>query len=298
MPLISQEYLLTPWMSILNIGVPYSGKTRSLVTMHEYMIMKKQLFANLRIYDLDGNSDPVVRLARDGGWLKELQVYKYSTRRGGKKIKKEVAPARSVEEFDNFMDEFNEMYDMVDPRTGFWREGAINPPGCVVIDSGTALEDLIYDFVLTKRGREFGEGEMITQGKNAGRTTKDVTGSDWSSIKDKEVEVIESAKGLPCHFIYICHETTVQEVVPGPQVRVEGAAIAPIPTGAILSQPALTGNLRDTMPKYFSAVLFSSREGDQAKWQVRPGGRIKMAGTRLRDDLPQFVPQDYKGILL
>jgi hypothetical protein len=299
MPLISQEYLLSPWVSILNIGAPYSGKTRSLTTMYNYMVKKKQKYTNLRIYDLDNKCDPVVTIADREHWLDHLQVYKYNTRVGGKKINKEVAPARSTAEFELFMDEFNGLYDMIDPRTSTWREDAINPPGCIVIDSGTALEDLIYDFVLKKRGREFGEGEMITSGRNEGRTTKDVTGSDWQSIKDKEVEVIESAKGLPCHFVYICHELLVQEIVPGPQVRAKDAPTIPaIATGTLNSVPALTGNLRDTMPKYFSAVLYATREGGQARWQVVPGGRIKMAGTALRDDLQSmFVPQDYCGVL-
>lgn len=299
MPLLDQTSMSLQWYSILNIGVPFSGKTRSLSTLYQYMVEKKQQCTNIYLFDLDGNSQSLEAQATKENWRGKLYVYRYTSRRGGKKIATSVAPARSTEEFTNFLEDFNQLYDHIDPRTGFWREDFLaKAPGAICIDSGTALEDFIYDFVLKMRGREFGEGDLITSGRDAGRTTKDVTGSDWASIKDKEIEVIEACKGLPCHFVYNCHELLIQEVVPGPQVRVEGAAIAPIPTGTVLSTPALTGNLRETIAKYFTCVLYSRREGNNATWQVTPGQRIKMAGSRLRDDLTGSVPQDYRKVLL
>lgn len=299
MSLIDQQFLLTPWISIINIGVPKTGKTRSVASIHDYMLAKKQKYTSIYMYDFDGNgSIPLIRLADAGHWLSDLKVFRYNTRRGGKKIAGSVAPARSVEDFETFKDEFNQLFDMIDPRTSTWRENLpTQPPGCIVFDSGTALEDIIYDFVLCKRGREFGEGEIITSGKNAGNTTKDVTGSDWISMKDKEIEIIESAKALPAHFIYNCHELLTQEIISAPQNRT-GDPISPIATGVQLQVPALTGDLKSNMPKYFDVVVFSECNEGRYEWRTKPGGRIKMAGTRLRDDLPPRVKQDYREILL
>jgi hypothetical protein len=292
--LISQEQLSTPYYSIFNIGAPYSGKTQSLVTLYKYMIARKQPARKIFLYDLDdNNSQPLVREMDKLRALDDLRVFRYGKRGGQSKVEKEDTARRSGARFEAFLDEFNQLFDMIDPRTGTWRD-IEQAPGAIAIDSGTALEEDITDFVCNKRNADM----------NSSNVTERMSYSIWGAIKDKEVEVIKNAKGLPCHFVYNVHEELRQEVVPG-QPAVPGqpqTAIAPRGTGMVYLQPALVGSLRDTMAKEFGVVVYSRAKGNRYEWIVRPGqegaGIIRSAGTRARSDLPTTpIEQDYQKVL-
>lgn len=286
MPLVPQDQLQGPtWSSIANIGRPKTGKTQSLRTMHDYLIRKK-LPRRIEFFDWDEDgADTIIRIAKQERWNLDptdpkcdLAVYRYNLR--GTRLTNQDVRNRSKIPIEQFIQEFNGLYDDLDPKTGYWKEG--KERGCVVLDSITALNERYFDFVLQMNHKEV--GGTLESGAN-------ISFNEWTKVKEKMVEAIRGAKGLPCFSVCNFHEAFEQEEIPGPK---PGDAKT---TGRNIWTPAITGDLRITIQKEFSVVIHSRAVDDRYFWITRPTEEIRSVGSRNRDLLPETVLQDFANIL-
>jgi len=314
--LVKPEELLNPYYHFMVVGPYKSGKTQSLASL--YWWYRNRVRSGIKLpdgsptevptqlwhFDLDRDgSVPLVRIAQygtangvtpsiPGGWLSDLRVYKYRVKGDFGKIGETDAPKRTTAIFDQFITDFNSLYDLLDPRTGYWRDPK-SAPGIIVIDGATRLEEIITDFIAATRNRELNSADASERARFA----------DWGAIKDKEVEIVESAINLPAHFVYCVHdELREKQVQAAPLITQDGKEIPKtIGTGDIFVMPALTGQLRDTMGAKFTAVLWSRNEGSSYYWMIQPqqegAAKIRGAGTRTKDGLGGRIPQDFRLIL-
>lgn len=320
--LVKTEDMLNPFTSAMLIGPPKSGKTRSLFSLYLYCLEQwhkrgKSGPRQLHHFDLDGTGastlihlfqargtaqdDPLVaKYKRFNGSIEDLKIYRYKVP-GGRKISATDSPEHP-NTFVPFIDEFNKFYDQLDPRTGFWREPE-QSPAIIAIDSGTALEDIICDFICKTRRREI-------NGSGTDDNSRQARFADWGAMKDKEEEVIEAARSLPAHFVYCVHDELRQEIIAGKPAEKGNSpetAIPAIGTNMLYNMPSLIGGLRETMPKRFDIVLYTKTIVQNSKcvykWITRPvshptDGNIRGAGIRSAENLPQEVIQDFAEILL
>ena len=203
------------------------------------------------------------------------------------------SPRRSSQIFDQLCGEFNSLWDMLDPKTGYWKE-PVSAPAIIAIDGATRLEEIITDFIASVRSRELNSVDAGERARFA----------DWGAIKDKEVEFIDSAINLPCHFVYCVHdELREEQVQASPTINPNTGAETPrtIGTGRLLIVPALVGQLRDTMGGKFTAVLWTRCENNKYYWLIAPqqegAAQVRGAGTRTKDGLPAKIDQDFRLIL-
>lgn len=285
MALVPNEQLTKPaFSSILLIGPPFTGKTRSLASLRDVLVHRK-LPTKMAFFDLDGGTngggaETLLRLARAGNWLPDLELYRY-TSRVADKIANKVEPNRSTTLFMDFLNEFNALHDRIDPKTGNWLAG--RELGAIVIDSSTGLMALLQDFVFESRHVEIG-----------GDGPKAVTFNHWRLLAEKYLEAISCARSLPCYLVVTAHVETKQQVIKGPAK--DGSD--DIATHQLFEIPLLPTNiLRDGLAKQFSVVLYSCVENGEYKWRTRPSERIRSAGTRGRDGLPAMVAQSFKEVL-
>lgn len=276
---VSQEELLNPFRnnySFLLIGAPKEGKTQSVDTFHDWLVESKAISQSVYMYDFDNGAESLIRKAREKGWIRQLRVFRYS-RKGGEKIIGTAEPTRSIDEFNDFLKEFNTLYDLVDHRTNKWKDPT-TAPGLVVIDSISAIRRIITDFILKMRGKE------ITGEKGSG-----VTFTEQDLFKLKMMAVIDAAQGLPCHSIFTAHVEIRQEMS-----RSGAIGADPTPTGNSYVVPIIFGDLRWNLTSLFDGVLYTKPNW---QWQTKPDARIKGAGVRTTENLPIVIPQDFRLIL-
>ena len=311
--LVKPEQLTSPYASIMNVGPIGAGKTQSLASLYWHNLAAhpngpRQLWH----YDLDGTGAvSLVRIAQHGsspnnkpqikgGWLNDLKVYRYRLRGEKAQIKPtsagDISKARTSDLLDKFVAEFNEMIQMVDGKTGTWRDPE-NSPGIICIDSATSLENWITDATCSIRGRDI----------NSPLATERARYADWGAIKDKELEIVQCAKALPCYFVYNVHDELRVFTIPEPismtlnstgEVQQSGGQRS---MGDVYIYPALTGSLRDDLGGEFDVVMYSRAEGKKYYWVTRPRqegqATLRAAKTRTRDDLDVVMEQDYRELL-
>lgn len=263
------EELLQISNSVLCWGPPTTGKTSSLATL-------APKYLPLWCFDFDWKSTPLIHLAKEGGWLDKLVIFRYKRTQG--RLNQLSTPTRNPQIFLDFLKDFNALQDQVDPQTGLWRPTFTQAPKSIIFDSLTSLGDVVLDFVLATVGHELG-----APGTDAR--------SDFGKQMSKIMEIVKSSKTLPCLSVWVAHEKFIQDEL----------------TGQVRCLPSATGLLANTLAKEFNVVLYSQvvGAGDKAKyeWLVRPKGWVQAAGTTARSsikdrgELPMTVPQDFQHVL-
>ena len=277
MPLVPQDQLSGPiWANIALIGRPKTGKTYSLKTLHDYLI-RKNLPRKLVIFDWDEDgSSTLVRIAQKENWLQDLEIYRYNLR--GSRLSIQDHRNRTKMPIEQFIQEFNGLFDDLDPKTGQWIPG--KERGAVIIDSMTALNERYFDYVLVMNHKEVG-----------GRDTAAISYNEWTKTKEKMVEAVRGGKALPCYSVCCFHEALEQEEVPGPTAQDTKT------TGRNIWTPAITGDLRVTIQKEFSIVVHSRAIDSSYQWLVKPSEEVRSVGSRLRDFDKPIISQDFANIL-
>jgi hypothetical protein len=231
---------------------------------------QKRKAGPFKVFDFDGNAAPLVRRAKAAGLTgSDIEIYTYLPK-GGDKIGEGAFRPRGQgrDIFLQFIKDFNVLEDMVDPKTGEWLEGQAGPIG-IAIDSVTTLQDVILDHVLCSVGHELGAEKTDAR-------------ADFGKQMQKTTEIIDCAKALPCVCVFNAHERA--------QTAENG--------GVIGIDPLFTGEqYAASIGKVFSVVLYSQVKGDKYIWRTRPQALVKMGGSRMRDDLPTEIPQDYSLVL-
>lgn len=257
--------------SVLVYGPPITGKTYSLWTLVRYL--KQQNLGKLHLFDFDGKCESLVKKLEKEGLLDRLLVYKYTE---PDKVQTEARNVSySKDRFLAFQKDFNTYWDNVDPKTGSWKESykeaCSDFPGAIFGDSLTKYQDIVKEYVVAMLGRDIG---------SAGTDAR----ADYGKIMEKLKETIQSFKSLPCISGWLAHDSTERDEL----------------IGKIIVQPNVIGKkLPSELAREFNCVLYSCTQpgasGAKAefKWQVSPGNWVISAGITSRDDLPQFVNQDY-----
>lgn len=278
MPEVPFEDLLAPVRkySIVIIGNAKEGKTQSFWTFYQWLCETNAESKEIQVYDFDDGAEALIRKFREGGVLakKHLRVFRYA-RPGGDKIDIGPTRQRSQAEFLTFMREFNQLYELVDPRTGKWKDPA-NSPGLVLIDGITILRDIVYDYVLSVRGKDLGGG----QGSG-------ITFTEQVMFKEKVLGIINAARGLPCHCAFTCHVEMRQEMAKG-----GGPDADPTPTGETYRVPIIFGDLRSSLTSLFDVALYTTMPN--FKWKTTGDGHMKGVGVRVNEKLPVIMDQDFR----
>jgi hypothetical protein len=185
---------------------------------------------------------------------------------------------------DDLVDDFNQMDGWLDPKTNAWLPG--KGVGAIIFDSLTSLMHLYESYIWLIRKKEIG----LTG-------TESVTWQDWNLVGEKIRDAYQTAKQFPCHFVATAHEDTRQELIhgsakaPGPGQPAQPPA--PLP-GAVWAVPMLTYSLALSAAGDFGCVVHSTTD---RTWIGRPGGRIRSAGSRLKD-LPEGpIEQDFENLI-
>lgn len=301
MPILSMEEMLGPQnLSVGIVGAPKTGKTESLATLLKYFDRTKQPNRIIELYDLD--EDGSVSIIRKLGpkssrnpdgldRLNQLRVHRFR-RKAGEKIEtakdEGIAPTRNPDDWFNFANEFNQLYDQIDTSTGKWRKPD-EAPGAVVIDSMSALQEIAWDFVLAKRNKEIGID------------SRRIGFDEWNILRSKTESVIKAAKGLPCVSIFLFHLDYKQEEA-GKHQRItdKGQVILePIYVeGSYHHVPFIVGQLAHSIMKNFGVCLESSYRMGRYQWKVVPDDRSQTIGSRAYAKFgQQFIDQDFDLVL-
>ena len=260
--------LVTAIRTILLYGPPFTGKTYSLWTLVKYL--KKKGLGPLHLHDLDGKVESLVRKCEKEGLLDHLVVIRQTLPDRVTADARRQAASKDL--WLMFEKDFNVYHDNMDARTGGWKESyKAEAPGAIIIDSLTAYNDIVLEYVIAMVGHDI--GAPGTDARN-----------DFGKAMEKMKETVKSLKSLPCITGWIAHETLQQDAV-----------------GNITLFPNITGNLRGQLAKLFNCVLYSTTEskGDKTeyKWQVAPKNWVRSAGVTSRDDLGTFIDQNFEIIL-
>jgi hypothetical protein len=261
--------------SILLVGAPFTGKTQSIATIRPVLV-KKGLPTRIEYFNLDGpGGETLKRIARKQGWADDLTVHEFGI--GEKRIGTTIKPGRSSQKAIEFINEFNLLFNDVNQNTKTWQEGKAR--GLVVVDSITALQDSLEDFVFVTRGREIGE-----EGNKA------ITFNDWRLLAEKITETYMSAMSLPCYSLFTAHVQIVEATAKGATQGQDKSL------GELNQVPLVTGQLKDRIEKDFGVVLYTTND---FKWFTRPNGanRIRTSGSRFVEGLPPIIEQDFAKIL-
>lgn len=259
--------------SIVIFGPAKFGKTESFKTMYYWMRDTHQPYKRIYLYDFDnGGYESLNRVAATENWVDDLDIFQYKIK-GGDRISESVTPGRAMDKMNEFMKEFNSLYDHVDQNTGDWKEDfKAEAPGIVIIDSFTAIIQVVTDYVLLMRGKD-----MFDQ-----------TWNEQNAYKAKLLEIIDSAKDLPCHCAFIAHEE--------PRLRTASAGnpdIDAVAVGGAETVPVVNGALRWTLTQNFD-VAFQAIAG--YKWQTASTGTVKGLGCRTATVLKPQIPQDFREV--
>jgi hypothetical protein len=287
MPQIPMDQLHGPqYFSILLVGPSKTGKTESIASLHYVLRMIKKVkpsqSTKMMIFDFDGDGFlPIWRLAKEGRerhtdkinatepWIDDLMVFTY-TNTEGKLRERDAAPHRPKKPIDDFHDDFNQIDNWVDHKTGLWKDGM--GVGAIIFDSLTSLMHMYESYIWATRQKEIG-----LSGPGA------ITWQDWALVGERVRAAYQAAKYFPCFFVATAHEDTRQELIhgsakaPGPGQPAQPPA--PIP-GAVWAVPMLTYSLSLSAAGDYGCVVHSTVD---RKWVGRPGGRIRSAGSRLKD---------------
>lgn len=294
--LIPMDQLTGPQhSSFLIIGPSKTGKTESIASLHRVLRIL-QLPTVMAIYDFDEDGYiPLWRLATEGRerhkdrpgtvkpWVQDLLIYRY--RKAARTLRtKNAAPVRDTNLMEDFQDDFNQMDSRLDPKTGLWKPG--QALGAIIFDSLTAMMQLYESYIWNLRGKEIGlDGN------------KGITWQDWNLVGEKIRDAYNTAKQFPCHFVATAHEDTRQELIHG-SARAAGdgrpaSAPAPVP-GAVWAVPMLTYSLSLSAAGDFGCVVHSTVD---RTWVGQPGGRIRSAGSRLKDLPEGAFEQDFENLI-
>lgn len=260
--------LLEGRKTILVIGPPFTGKTRSLHTL--IRVLKQRNLGPLHLFDLDQKCESLVEACQADGNLDYLVLHRLKSveRMGGGAPK--VAASRIA--FDDFMGQINFFVDQVDPLTGTWKPNF--QCGAIIIDSLSTYNDIIMEFVVSVVGHDIGAKD--TDARN-----------DYTKVMNKVKDTVGVLKALPCMSGWIAHDQIVQSEVEGKIILVPN----------VVGKNTLAPNLA----KEFNCVLVSTtqKQGNQIKyvWQVQPEGWVRSAGVTGKINLPLFIDQDYSLIL-
>ena len=211
--------------TIMIVGGYKSGKTFSLVTMMEHLELHNPYGSkNLYLFDMDGDGGESlitalekrghkdwIRRPEDGGRLK---VFRYLE--SGKRMLDQTRPTRSIDPFINFVNDLNSVVNLYSPMgvESKWKDPKI-APGCVVVDSCTSYSEMVFDYVLVKRGKELGGSREQGPDTDQSAPKKYVEPGDWVSLQEKVIEMVKTLKSMPCHRVVTFHEELVQEMVAG-----------------------------------------------------------------------------------
>ncbi len=277
------------YTNFLIVGSPKTGKTRSTTTLRKLMSRSWVQGKKLHYFDLDEGMQPVIKIAQREGWVSEIVPYRYS-QYGGDRVSKEAIPARSPERFTDFLTDVNKLYDHVTPDGKKWQDDFVkDAPYAIVVDSLTVIQFDILNFTLSLRHKELGDAKVHG-------------GAEYGFQMGKIVETIRSVRKLPCFSVWIAHEQTKMGTVKMPTAPPGTPAIPPRETGIISKLPVVTGTLAETIGGEFGGVLFTSVDPETStkvnyNWITRPDGEVRSAGSRLKENLPLKIAQDFNLVV-
>jgi hypothetical protein len=259
---VETKTLLTGPRSAIQFGPPMSGKTTNLITLVEAG------WGPLHVHDFDGKSQSLVRAAEKRGLLDQLVIYRYDSHQD--KIRQSEYPEKSNAQFVSFMNTHNSYFDLINPTTGKWKDSATDAPGVIAFDTLTSLNVITLEFVLSVLGHDLGAPKTDSR-------------SDYGKQMGKIMEIVRSAKALPCISIWNAHERFEKDDL----------------TGQVRCEPSATGQLANQLAKEFNAVLYTSVVRNAAnplgasfEWYGKPRGWVTQAGST-EVDLPVSLPQDW-----
>lgn len=252
--------------TILIFGPPKTGKSYAL-----YSLLKMGLKPGW-VFDFDYGLDPLINQARRAGMKgDDIIRFTYGPKGGDRVGKSELRPrGQGKEVFLNWLNDFNSLFDMLN-QDFEWKD-ASNAPAWIAFDSITTFMEIILDFVLEMGGHDL----------NAPKTD---ARADYGKQMGKIQEIAKSCATLPCLTIFNCHEKNVENEQ-GQIVRTD---------------PMITGQLSGHFAKDFGVVLHTKTVGmgdnTKYKWETKPMGFVRTAGSRFRDDLKAEVDQDFALVL-
>lgn len=251
--------------SILVMGPPLSGKTRSLITYMRWLRTRPTL--NTRpvwYFDLSGARESFTNLAIKEGFDKDITVFTYR-RQGGDRIDRAAKSNFSADVGLEIINDINSLYDPLDSKGQ--PKDISTYPSTLIIDDTTNLSEAIMEFAVAMSG---------TKGGELGASM-----SHYGHYANKMQEIRKSIKSLPLIFILLSHDNFADD-----------GTIVPYLLGRVLPP---------VWAKDFSIVLYTRVElrGEKSVflWQTRPSEKLRSAGTRFREDLPQLVEQDFAKVL-
>ena len=296
MPELTRDQMAGPqYSSVLLVGPSKTGKTASIASLHRVLrILKMSTKMMLFDFDEDGYLS-LLRLAKEGResykdpphtvppWVDDLRIFNY--RKGDVKLReRDAAPQRSQKLSEDFQSEFNQMDNWLDHKTGLWLPG--KEIGAIIYDSLTSLMHMYESYVWSLRNKEIGlDGP------------RGISWQDWNLVGEKIRDAYQTAKQFPCFFVATAHEDTRQEQIKGSAQPARPGQPAQPPTpvpGAVFAVPLLTYSLSMYAAGDFGCVVHSTTN---FRWIGRPGGRIRSAGSRLRDLPDEEFEQDFANLI-
>lgn len=247
--------------SAMLVGPPKTGKTQSLSTLPKSAL--PMWYCN---FDSGDAAEPLLRKAVERGWGGTDFVEHTYGNVGNRLGLTQVRP-RGREVWLEFAADINGLFEYVDPSTGFWKRNApIVLPETIVIDSMSAYQNVVMDFVLAMNGHDLGAPKTDAR-------------QDYGQAMGKIEETIETILSLPVNLIATFHEIVLQDEL----------------TSQITALPKLfgQGTLAPNIGRHFGAVLYSRVTGDRYEWITRPEGFVKSAGIRSLEGVPTKIAQDF-----
>jgi len=258
--------------------------------------VKPDQSTKIMIFDFDGDGFlPILRLAKEGRerqkdkpnatdpWVDDLVVFSY-VNTTGKLREGDAAPNRPIAPINDFHKDFNQIDDWKSQNTGLWLPG--RGVGAIVYDSLTSLMHMYESFVWNIRKKEIG-----LQGPAA------VSWQDWALVGERIRQAYNTAKAFPCFFVATAHEDVRQELIHGSAKAAGPGQPAQPPAqvpGAVWSVPMLTYSLSLSAAGDFGCVVHSTVD---RTWIGRAGGRIRSAGSRLKDLPEGEFEQDFENLI-
>lgn len=105
----------------------------------------------------------------------------------------------------------------------------------------------------------------------------------WNQAMEKVLEYYEVGCGrYDKHFILLAHVQTEKDEL----------------EGTIKQEPLIFGKkLPGNLIRIFDTVFLSVYLDEKYMWVTRPTAQCDFLGTRMRDDLPEIIPQDFRLLL-
>lgn len=139
-------------------------------------------------------------------------------------------------------------------------------PKTIIVDSVTRLYMSIMDYGLSKTSRKEGDPPQL---------------QDYGTAAALTVHFTRAALQTGCNLIYLAHEKAYANEV----------------TGIEKGVPALTGQLGDTIPRFFQEILHARATGSgnnrKYLWETQPAGKFVARTTHT--DFDSTIPQDFSA---